>query len=72
MNKYHIPDDRIVDLLKQHHEWGSVNVPESLTTGLTPDQERDLKIILEDRRVTNLSAQFWMKMYSIGPKSSQS
>jgi hypothetical protein len=62
MNKYHIPDEDIPKLVKQHRDWGMVTVPESLTTGLTPEQEQDLKIILEDRRVTDLSAQYWMKL----------
>lgn len=62
MNSFNIPDEDIPRLLEQHREWGDVKVPLSLQEGLTEDQERDLRIILEDRRVTDLSAQYWMKM----------
>ncbi len=62
MNPFKIPDEDIPKLLRQHREWGDVTVPQSLKSGLTQEQERDLKIILEDRRVTDLSAHYWMKL----------
>jgi hypothetical protein len=62
MSPFEIPDEDIPKIIKQNREWGYVKVPESLSNGLTPDQERDLRIILIDRRVTDLSAQYWMKM----------
>jgi hypothetical protein len=58
---FDIPEGRLCALLQQHKEWGPVKLPVSLQNGLTPDQERDLMLILEDRRVTDLSAQFWQK-----------
>lgn len=62
MNAFQIPDDHLILLVLQNRVWGPVKVPESLQKGLTNEQERDLKIILEDRRVTDLSAQYWMKL----------
>lgn len=62
MNAFEIPDEHLLLLLKQNKEWGKVTIPESLQTGLTPEQERDLRIICEDRRVTDLSAHYWMKL----------
>lgn len=62
MSHFEIPDEDIPKLIEQNRKWGPVTLPASLQEGLTPDQERDLRIILEDRRVTNLSAQYWMKI----------
>jgi hypothetical protein len=62
--KYVVP--AIADALQAERDraltrkWGPIKVPESLKSGLTPDQERDLRIIVEDRRVTDLSADYWM------------
>ena len=61
---FNIPDSDLFKLFTQNREWGPIKCPESLQSGLTLEQERDLKIILEDRRVTDLSAHYWMKLHS--------
>lgn len=59
---FDLSEEELKKVWEQHRIWGPVKVPASLQTGLTPEQERDLRIVLEDRRVTDLSAQYWMKL----------
>lgn len=57
--------DKLQHFQLKQAAWGPLRVPESLQPILNgvagPDAARDLRIVLEDRRVTDLSADFWMK-----------
>jgi hypothetical protein len=58
-----LTDEQIERILLRNAQWGPIKVPESLKELYieASDAGRDFRIIVEDRRVTDLSADYWMK-----------
>lgn len=55
--------DELERLTMRNNQWGPIKVPESLKALYeeSSDAGRDFRIICEDRRVTDLSADYWMR-----------
>lgn len=59
-----LPEEALLAVIKQHNEWGPIKIPVALQD-LKGEQLEALKMVLEDRRVTDLSAHYWMKLRKI-------